>query len=445
MMSHPSQTIALLQQGIALTKAGRQAEARQALEQVLEVDERNEQAWLWLSGVADSLEERRNCLENVLAINPANTAAQRGLHMLDAQRASWPTSAPTEAEDVCPRCGAHLPPHGKDCPACHLPLIITCPGCGEYVDVGKASCPHCGEHIGDLSTGVHYYLQLAEAYLKRSHFPQAKEILGLAESEAAKDVQALARIAAMYENLDLSRQAVALYERIIRLNPSDLVARVHLIALHQQHGLAEQAHAIYQQALQHSDNPTEFPLALARQYLTKESSYEKGIETLRTVVRQSPKHSQAHMMLGRAYQRQRKDSLAIEHYRQVVEWSARGSKLSQEAQRRLDELQVTPAFQLGTGWGETARHMIGLLLPPVMAAWVNGRLTLLGISPVAWLALLAACAGAYLWVSATDVPKNPGIRQLFGQAGLNARDKIVVELLGGLLWMLAFGLILAKL
>jgi hypothetical protein len=76
---------------------------------------------------------------------------------------------------------------------------------------------------------------------------------------------------------------------------------------------------------------------------------------------------------------------------------------------------------------------------------VNGRLTLLGISPVAWLALLAACAGAYLWVSATDVPKNPGIRQLFGQAGLNARDKIVVELLGGLLWMLAFGLILAKL
>jgi Flp pilus assembly protein TadD len=72
----------LLQKGIALAKAGRKEEARDILLQVVELDERNESAWLWISGVVDDQEDRAVALENVLAINPANEWAKRGLHIL---------------------------------------------------------------------------------------------------------------------------------------------------------------------------------------------------------------------------------------------------------------------------------------------------------------------------------------------------------------------------
>ena len=79
----------MLNRAIIAAKAGRKAEARQLLEAVLDADERNERAWLWLSGVVDSDEERVICLENVLSINPDSQAARRGLAVLRAA-----TSAP---------------------------------------------------------------------------------------------------------------------------------------------------------------------------------------------------------------------------------------------------------------------------------------------------------------------------------------------------------------
>jgi Flp pilus assembly protein TadD len=71
-MSEESQPAELLRQGIAAAKAGRKEEAHETLLQVIKLDERNEQAWLWLSAVVDSIEEKEICLENVLALNPAN-------------------------------------------------------------------------------------------------------------------------------------------------------------------------------------------------------------------------------------------------------------------------------------------------------------------------------------------------------------------------------------
>ena len=75
----------LLKQGIAVLNEGRKAEARRLLMQVVEQDERSEMAWLWLSGAVDTDEERRTCLENVLAINPDNQAARRGLEQLSVK------------------------------------------------------------------------------------------------------------------------------------------------------------------------------------------------------------------------------------------------------------------------------------------------------------------------------------------------------------------------
>ena len=69
----------LLQQGIAAARAGKREQARALLMQVVEADERNEQAWLWLAGVVDAPEDIRTCLQNVLDLNPTNQQAQQGL------------------------------------------------------------------------------------------------------------------------------------------------------------------------------------------------------------------------------------------------------------------------------------------------------------------------------------------------------------------------------
>jgi hypothetical protein len=114
-------TMPMLNRAIAAAKAGRKVEARQLLEAVLDSDERNERAWLWLSGVVDSDEERSICLENVLSINPDNQAARRGLAMLRAARAAasappirpLPSPGPVEAA-VPPAPGAAESPSSGD-------------------------------------------------------------------------------------------------------------------------------------------------------------------------------------------------------------------------------------------------------------------------------------------------------------------------------------------
>jgi tetratricopeptide (TPR) repeat protein len=78
-------SIERLQQAIAAANAGQRAEARRILTQLVEEDERNEQAWLWLAGVVENPADVRVCLENVLELNPNNERAQRGLAWLDQQ------------------------------------------------------------------------------------------------------------------------------------------------------------------------------------------------------------------------------------------------------------------------------------------------------------------------------------------------------------------------
>lgn len=73
---------ALIREGVAALKAGRKDDAFQLLTRATELDERNEDAWLWLSAVVDNLENQQICLENVLAINPNNSRALQGLNQI---------------------------------------------------------------------------------------------------------------------------------------------------------------------------------------------------------------------------------------------------------------------------------------------------------------------------------------------------------------------------
>lgn len=109
-----------LEQAISAAKAGRKEEARRLLEAVLDADDRNEQAWLWMSDVVDSDEERVICLENVLTINPHNEPARRGLVALGADPV--PPYVPEVAAEVAtaaPPVASHTEPDIPDLTSDH--------------------------------------------------------------------------------------------------------------------------------------------------------------------------------------------------------------------------------------------------------------------------------------------------------------------------------------
>jgi hypothetical protein len=75
----------LTQQGINAFKAGVKAKAQQLLRQALQQDSKDVQAWLWLSAAVDTDQERIECLQNVLRIDPDNQAASKGIAQLIAK------------------------------------------------------------------------------------------------------------------------------------------------------------------------------------------------------------------------------------------------------------------------------------------------------------------------------------------------------------------------
>jgi tetratricopeptide (TPR) repeat protein len=437
---HDSTQVAeLLRRGITAAQAGRREEARQLLLHVVELDERNERAWLWLSGVVDSRDDRRVCLENVLAINPGNPHARQGLRHLDQQIVTAPV-----AEERCPRCQSPIPSSGRACPNCGQMLVVVCPRCGGYVEVEHVVCPDCGQFFGDFRDGARYQLVLARAYLEQQRFALVQEAVVRAEAEAPDDAQVLQEVAALYEELDHTDLAVAVYRRAIERYPGNPVFYARLGAIYRRRTMPGDAREMYEQAvkLDSSDPATLF--ALAELYV-EGGLLESACKLLERAVAVDPAHAKAHALLSDVYRKFGRDRSAAQHYRQAAELAAPGSAVGRQAYRELARLAPSLPERKAQGWGETLRRVAALMLPPAMAAWVNAGLVPWRISLAAWAALAVAIIGAYLWTCAVDVPRNEMMRLVFGKAGVEGFwRKGLVGVPGMLLWGAAFGLILGR-
>jgi tetratricopeptide (TPR) repeat protein len=93
---------AWLCESIAAVKSGRHEYARDLLIRIVARDERNVQAWLWLSGVVESLEDRKVCLENVLRVDPQNAYARKGLAWVQQQMPQVEEQTTPPSEQVSP-------------------------------------------------------------------------------------------------------------------------------------------------------------------------------------------------------------------------------------------------------------------------------------------------------------------------------------------------------
>ena len=76
----------LLQQAITAVRAGHELTARDIFLEIVEVDPRNETAWMWLTGLLDELDDCIYACEQVLQINPQNANVNQYLEQLLEQR-----------------------------------------------------------------------------------------------------------------------------------------------------------------------------------------------------------------------------------------------------------------------------------------------------------------------------------------------------------------------
>jgi hypothetical protein len=134
----------MLYEGAVAVKEGRHADAQGLLLRVIEHDEQNELAWLWLSGAMEDPVDQQVALENVLAINPSNTVAKQGLAYLQERlgvafappatvtSSEWvppPPQSDDEVEELaCYQCGASVYSVASFCWQCHAP-IHCCRNC----------------------------------------------------------------------------------------------------------------------------------------------------------------------------------------------------------------------------------------------------------------------------------------------------------------------------
>ncbi len=137
---------------IQAAKAGERGKAHQLLMKIVEQDEGNETAWLWLSGTVKTKEDRQICLENVLAINPHNEIAKKGLRKLGVTPPPAPPPVAEKPEQwdqpvydvVLPEANDPHKPKFQDAWSSSADL---CAYCAQPVQRSDRRCPKCNRKM----------------------------------------------------------------------------------------------------------------------------------------------------------------------------------------------------------------------------------------------------------------------------------------------------------
>jgi len=408
----------LLQRGIEAARAKRNDEARELLMQAVQLDEQNEQAWLWLSGVVESFDDRRVCLENVLAINPTNQRAQAGLRWLDEHT---PAAPPVEV-DYCPHCNAPLPPSGQKCSVCKQPVIIVCPHCGDFTEIRKAQCIHCGNFFGDFRQRTKFYVNLANAYAAEGKLSSAQWALDQAVASTPREAQDWARIAEVRVKLDRPADAIAAYQQALSCSPDDVQLQLSLHNLYRTSKLDAEAQGVRDQMLRQFQNGHDQLITIGQTLMDQRLPPAEALRFYQCAVELQPQNVATRLQIGALYFDSGDAATAREHFAEAVKLTDAKSTLGQQARQALAHTK-TVRGSVGPSGNDRVRQTAGPLLISFMAALANAKLSL-SFSPISWVALIGSGVGAYLW-------QTEGKPRLVRSLGLG-------------LWLLGLGLIVMK-
>jgi hypothetical protein len=93
----------LLALGYAALRSGDKRSAHDRWREAAETDPYNERVWVSLLNVLSERDDRRVCLENIVAINPYNADARRQLRRLQEDAHAHPSSAARTVSTDTPR------------------------------------------------------------------------------------------------------------------------------------------------------------------------------------------------------------------------------------------------------------------------------------------------------------------------------------------------------
>jgi tetratricopeptide (TPR) repeat protein len=138
-----------LQQGLDAIKSGDRVFGREQLLCVVEADEHNLPAWLALSEVAATLEDREVCLENAATLDPDNVDVRRQLDEVKAQLADVDAEAVKEALSPLAISAAASRPISPrlDLSDEDLKDPLLCVYCAQPTREEDRSCPHCHRNL----------------------------------------------------------------------------------------------------------------------------------------------------------------------------------------------------------------------------------------------------------------------------------------------------------
>lgn len=365
----PGRIRLLLREAITSAKAGNTTWARDCLGRVLRADPRNEVAWLWLSAVLETTDEKRFCLEKILVINPDNQRARNALRWLE-QRAEEEASAAEPQRTICPMCGEPNLSAAFRCVNCGQNLFVTCPSCGERVDIDLPSCNTCGLEIADSSDGPSYFFRLGELYLEHGQPKAALEALEktlLLEPDFPRVAQVAAEAFFVSGQRDLAIQSL---QRAVEEAPDAEQRRqllVRLASFHRDQGQTEEAGKLYQRLLQEDqergDLHADLYAEVGQFYETvgdpaaARHSYEMALTLDETL-------HEARLALAELYL---KDGNEFRALRELRKLETTDPEIAKRAQVRIEEVRPSVPESFRNRWQETARGMgsyfvAGLLL-----------------------------------------------------------------------------------
>ncbi len=129
----------LVQQGLTAARVGDMDEARRLLTQATEAMPHNIEAWLGLAGVLEPLDEKKECLAKVLALDPDHKEAQAGLVLVEQKLADQ------NSESIAVNTGlgfCYRHPQTETGLRCNRCDKFICPKCAKRTPVGFR-CPNC--------------------------------------------------------------------------------------------------------------------------------------------------------------------------------------------------------------------------------------------------------------------------------------------------------------
>lgn len=130
-----------LRHGVGAVKEKALDEAFFHLERVILAPEAGDsmraEAWLWLSEVYENLADRRECLEQVLAIDPTNGVARRGMAMIDGRLRQEEIIDPNQVQQAVSAAPQAVQAEQFTCPTCSSRMNFT-------PDGQSLRCEFCG-------------------------------------------------------------------------------------------------------------------------------------------------------------------------------------------------------------------------------------------------------------------------------------------------------------